>query len=82
MNIDPATTADLRASMNGTVLVPGDAAFEQARNIWNASTDRTPALIALCSETADVQRALATATEIGVPIASRSDRNERGPHGS
>jgi FAD/FMN-containing dehydrogenase len=72
MNIDPATTADLRASMNGTVLVPGDAAFEQARQIWNASTDRTPALIALCSETADVQRALATATEIGVPIALRS----------
>ena len=72
MNIDQATIAGLRASMNGTVLVPEDAAFEQARRIWNASTDRTPALIALCSETADVQRAVATAMEIGVPIALRS----------
>lgn len=72
MNIDPATTAQLRSSMNGTVLVPGDADFEQARNIWNASIDRTPGLIAVCSETADVQRALATAVELGVPIALRS----------
>ncbi|MDQ4143731.1 MAG: FAD-binding oxidoreductase, partial [Actinomycetota bacterium] len=40
--------------------------------VWNASADRTPALVALCSETADVQRALAAAVEIGAPIALRS----------
>lgn len=71
MNVEPATIAAMRASMKGDVLVPGDAAFEQARRIWNATADRTPALVARCVGSADVQRALATAVENGVPVAVR-----------
>lgn len=70
MNVEP-TIAAMRASMKGDVLVPGDAAFEQARKIWNASADRTPALVARCVGSADVQCALATAVENGVPVAVR-----------
>lgn len=72
MNLDTGTLASLRASMSGAVVIPGDAEFEKARRIWNASADRRPALIALCEETSDVQRTLALATDAGLPVAIRS----------
>lgn len=72
MNLDTGTIANLRASMSGAVVAPGDAAFDKARRIWNASADRRPALIAVCEETSDVQRALALATDAGLPVAIRS----------
>lgn len=72
MNLDTGTLASLRASMSGAVVVPGDAEFEKARRIWNASADRRPALIALCQGTSDVQRTLALATDAGLPVAIRS----------
>ena len=72
MILDTQTIASLRASMSGAVVAPGDAEFEQARRIWNASADRRPALIALCEGISDVQRMLALATDAGLPVAIRS----------
>ena len=71
MNVDPTAIAALRASMKGEVITPGDAAYEQARRIWNATADRLPALIARCVGPGDVQRALATAVENELPVAVR-----------
>lgn len=71
MNIDPTNIATLRASMKGDVLVPGDAAFDQARKVWNATADRTPTLVAQCVGSADVQRALAAAVDNGLSVAVR-----------
>lgn len=72
MNLDPGSIASLRASVTGAVVAPGDAEFEEARKIWNASADRRPALIARCEGTSDVQRTLAFATDVGLPVALRS----------
>ena len=51
----------LAAQVSGGVLSPADAAYDEARKIWNATVERRPALIARCMNEADVQAALAFA---------------------
>ena len=51
----------LAARISGGVVTPADAAYDEARKIWNAQVDRRPALIARCMNGADVQAALAFA---------------------
>jgi hypothetical protein len=50
--------ADLAASMQGDLLLPTHARYEQARRVWNGSINRHPALIACCVGAADVMRAV------------------------
>jgi FAD/FMN-containing dehydrogenase len=45
---------DLRKSVRGVVLCPGDPSYDQARTIPNAMIDRRPAIIARCAGAADV----------------------------
>src|SRR5712692_11215927 len=70
------TAEVLRAAMSGTVLVPGDAEYDEARTVWNAAIDRRPAIIARCSTAADVSAAVTLAVENGLEIAVRG-----GAHG-
>src|SRR5215470_10973149 len=52
---------DLQAftsTFRGQVLEPSDAAYEEARRIWNASVDKRPRLIARCAGVADVAAAV------------------------
>jgi FAD/FMN-containing dehydrogenase len=57
--------------MAGEVVVPGDAAYEEARRVHNGMIDRRPALVARCRGTADVQAAVRFARERGLEIAVR-----------
>jgi len=50
--------ADLAASMQGDLLLPTHARYEQARRVWNGSINKHPALIACCVGAADVMRAV------------------------
>ncbi len=43
------------AQIAGGVLRLGDAAYDEARKVWNGTVDRRPALIARCTGDADVQ---------------------------
>jgi len=48
-------TADaLREQLDGDLVTPEDAGYDEARAIFNAMHDRRPALIARCTSTADV----------------------------
>ena len=55
----------------GEVLRPGDAAYDEARRVWNGAVDRYPALIARCRTTAEVAAAVKMATSSGLEIAVR-----------
>lgn len=62
----PEVLQAFRASFRGPVLRPGEAGYEDARQIWNAMIDRRPALIARCTGTADVVAAVRMAREHGL----------------
>jgi len=45
---------DFRNQFAGTVLIPGDSAYDEHRAIWNGMFDKKPALIARCTSREDV----------------------------
>jgi hypothetical protein len=45
---------DLKASLRGALLRPGEVGYDDARKIWNGMIDKRPALIACCNGVADV----------------------------
>jgi FAD/FMN-containing dehydrogenase len=58
-----AAAEQLRATLLGDVIVPGDEHYDAARAIWNGNIQRRPAIIARCRGTADVAAAVRCARE-------------------
>src|SRR5215831_11256692 len=52
--LEDALVEGLRANLRGALLRPGDAGYDEAREVWNGMIDRRPALIARCAGVADV----------------------------
>jgi FAD/FMN-containing dehydrogenase len=69
--LDDAAIEGLRASLGGSVLRPGDAGYDEARTIFNAMIDRHPALIARCTTTGDVVKAVTFGREHGLIVSVR-----------
>jgi FAD binding domain len=66
-----AAANDLRAVMQGKVVLLGDAAYPATRQIWNGAVDHQPALFAVCETTKDVQAAVQVADSHGLPLSVR-----------
>ncbi len=66
-----ATVDELKTSLRGDLLQPGDPGYDEARKVWNAMIDRRPALIARCAGATDAIKALAFAREHGIAVAVR-----------
>jgi FAD/FMN-containing dehydrogenase len=62
---------NLRSAMTGTVFVPGDQWYDEARELWNGDFDRRPAVVACCASPSDVAAALEYARDTGLEIAVR-----------
>lgn len=69
--IERAAVQDLRASLSGTLLAPGEDGYESARHVWNGMVDKHPALIARCTNTADVVHVVTFARERELLLAVR-----------
>ena len=50
---------------------PGEAGYDDARRIWNAMVDRSPAMIARCRTTSDVAATVTLARAEGLEIGVR-----------
>lgn len=61
----------LEKRVRGEIIRPGDAGYDRARRVWNASIDRYPAVIVRCTGVADVVGALDFARESDLPVAVR-----------
>jgi FAD/FMN-containing dehydrogenase len=61
----------LRAVMQGKVVLRGDDDYAQTRQIWNGAVEHQPALIAVCETPSDVQAAVRTARQHDLPISVR-----------
>jgi len=62
----------LRAALNGRLIAPCDAGYDQARTVFYGGFDRRPAAIARVADAADVSRAVSLAREGGLELAVRS----------
>lgn len=62
---------ELKGAIRGNVLQEGDAGYDEARHIWNATIDRHPAVIVRCAGVADVRRAVRFARENDLLLAVR-----------
>jgi FAD/FMN-containing dehydrogenase len=67
-----ATIQELRESLQGRIVLPGEDAYTDAASIWNGAHDgRRPALIVQCAAAADVSAAVGFARSHGLTIAVR-----------
>src|SRR4051812_15707273 len=67
-----ATVQELRETVRGQVLTPGEDGFAEAAKIWNGAHDaRRPALIVRCAGAVDVVAAVGFARSNDLPIAVR-----------
>ncbi len=71
---DPSTPldiADFAAGLVGTILRPGDEAYDTARLVHNRAVDRHPSLIVKAASAADVARTVVFARDSGLELAVR-----------
>ena len=66
-----ATVQELREAVRGEVVTPADAAYDEARRVWNGDHDKHPALVVQCAGAADVIAAVGFARSNDLPIAVR-----------
>jgi FAD/FMN-containing dehydrogenase len=66
-----ATVQELRIALRGELVLPDDAAYGEARCVWNGMIDRRPALIVRCTGTSDVIAAIGFARSEGLTVAVR-----------
>jgi FAD/FMN-containing dehydrogenase len=67
-----ATVQELRETVRGEIIAPGDGGYAEACRIWNAAHDgHTPALVVRASGAADVMAAVGFARSNDLPIAVR-----------
>jgi FAD/FMN-containing dehydrogenase len=61
----------LQGAFSGELFRPEDEGYESARSIWNGGITRRPALIAQCSNAADVAAAIAFGRKEGLELSVR-----------
>ena len=72
----------LRSSVRGAIVQPGDADYESARKVYNGMIDKRPALIVRCVDVADVIAAVNYARANGVLTAVRGGGHNGGGLGT
>jgi FAD/FMN-containing dehydrogenase len=71
LNLPDAAIENLRSTLRGELLQPGQDGYDDARRVWNAMIDQRPALVARCRGAADVIAAVNFAREHGVLVSVR-----------
>src|SRR5260221_3047952 len=70
--VDKPLIEAFESDFHGQVIRPGDASYDTARRIWNASIDKHPGLIARCSGVVDTVHAVKFARANDLLAAIRS----------
>src|SRR3990170_786251 len=70
--LNAAALAAFRRSLDGDVIATDDLEYDAARAVWNGIVDRRPALVACCTDAADVIKAVRLAREQDLVVAVRS----------
>lgn len=70
-SVDQSVLTSLSSAFSGDVLTPSSPNYDEARSIWNAMIDKRPSLIARCTNTADIVRAVQFAKSHNLLVAVR-----------
>ncbi len=70
----------LRAALNGRVISPDDAGYDQARTVFYGGFDHHPAVIVRVADATDVSRVVSLARETGLELAVRSGGHSNAGH--
>src|SRR3989442_417550 len=73
-----AAIRDLKTRLRGPLIVPGDADYATARQVYNGMIDRYPRLIARCHDVADVMSAVNFGRESALTVAVRGGGHNGG----
>src|SRR5919202_4012790 len=76
-----SAVAALRDRLEGTVVLPGEAAWDEARQAWNLAVDQRPSLAALPRCAADVQALVDFARSHGLRVAMQGTGHNAAPMG-
>lgn len=60
-----------KANFSGSVILPEDIQYQEAREIWNAMIDRRPSMIACCTSSDDVAQSLNFVRRHDLPFSVR-----------
>jgi FAD/FMN-containing dehydrogenase len=71
VNLSSNAIEELKGATRGQVLLPADPGFDEARHVWNAMIDRSPAVIVRCAGVADVRHAVNFARDNELLLAVR-----------
>ena len=69
----------LRARLTGDIVLPGDAAWDEARQAWNLAVDQQPAAVALPQTAGDVVAIVEFARENGLRVAPQGTGHNAAP---
>src|ERR671919_87493 len=80
-NITRFSALKLRSALNGRMITPADAGYDQARTVFYGGIDRRPAAIVRVADATDVARVVTLARESGLELAVRSGGHSLAGHG-
>ncbi len=72
----------LRAKLTGTLALPGDDDWHDARRAWSLSVDQRPEAVAHPVDADDVQAIVRTAAELGLQVTAQATGHNAAPLGS
>jgi hypothetical protein len=80
--VNPTTLGAFADSLAGSVVLPGDDAFDDARAVHNSRFDRVPTVVVRAADDEDVSKAVRFAAETGLELAVRSGGHSLAGHGT
>lgn len=72
----------LERRIQGEVIAPGEAGYDEAKRVWNASVVRNPSAVVRPRDEADVAQAVLVARDAGLPVAVRSGGHSLAGYGT
>src|SRR3954462_2969391 len=76
--INEHSVTELKQSLRGTVIQPGDADYDEARKVYNAMIHKKPRLIARCTDVADIIQCVNFARENNLLVSIRGGGHNAG----
>src|SRR6185437_2771585 len=76
--LNEGSIAQLKGSLRGRLIQPGDADYDEARKVYNAMIHKKPRLIARCVDVADVIRCVNLARDNDLLVSIRGGGHNAG----